>query len=108
MADDEDEDEEDEGPVVELGEGESVEGAPIARVASRLYYGLKRRVVVEREGETTIRTPDGPRKLADVLASVDETYFDRREALVGTVREAVGVGPVPTGEADDGGAGDAA
>ena len=98
-----DEDEEEEsGPVVELGEGDPVEGAPLPRVASRLYYGIKRSEVIRREGETAIRTPDGPRELGDVLDSVDETYFDTRQALVDTVEGVVGTGPVPTtdGERD--------
>ena len=97
-----DEDEEDSGPVVELGEGDPVEGAPLARVASRLYYGIEKSEVIRREGGTTVRTSDGPKELGDVLGDVDETYFDTRQALVGTVRGVVGTGPVPTtdGERD--------
>lgn len=95
-----DEDEEVAGPVVELGEGDPVEGAPLARVASRLYYGIEASEVVRREGETTIRTPDGPRELGDVLESVDATYFDTRQALVGVVGDAVGTGPVPTSDGE--------
>jgi hypothetical protein len=91
-----DEDEEDAGPVVELGEGDPVEGSPLARVASRLYYGIEASEVVRREGETEIRTPDGPRELGDVLEAVDATYFDTRQAFVSTVQDAVGTGPVPT------------
>ena len=109
-----DEDEEDSGPVVELGEGDPVEGAPLERVASRLYYGIEMSEVVRREGETTIRTPDGPRELGDVLGDVDATYFDTRQALVEAVEGVVGTGPVPTtdGERDvptgsEGGDGDA-
>jgi len=96
MADDEDEQEE--GPVVELGEAESVEGAPIERVAARLHYGIEKSEVVRREGETTIRTPDGPRELADVLEASEETYFNREEAFVAAVRDVIGSGPVPTDE----------
>jgi Trk K+ transport system NAD-binding subunit len=94
MADDEDEDEE--GPVVELGEGSTVEGAPLARVSSRLHYGIKVSEVERREGDTTIRTPDGPRDLGDVLAETDETFFPTRQAFEAAVREVVGHGPVPT------------
>lgn len=96
MADDEAEDED--GPAVELGEGEPVEGAPIARVASRLTWGVKRSDVVEREGDTAIRTPDGPRELADVLAEADVPYFATRQEFVDTVRDVVGTGPVPTAD----------
>jgi hypothetical protein len=46
----------------------------------------------------TIRTPDGPRKLADVLDEVDETYFQRRQEFEEAVRDVVGTGPVPTAE----------
>jgi len=92
-----DEDEE-AGPVVELGEGDPVEGTPLARVASRLYYGIETSEVVRREGETTVRTPDGPRELGDVLGAVDATYFDTRQAFVDAVEGVVGTGPVPTSD----------
>ena len=95
MSDDEETEEE---PAVELGEGDPVEGAPLARVASRLHYAIERSEVVRREGDTTIRTPDGPRELADVLEETDEVYFDARQAFVDAVREVVGTGPVPTAE----------
>lgn len=93
---DEDEEEEEEGPVVELGEGDPVEGAPVARPLSRLHYGVDKSEVIRREGDTTIRTPDGPRELGDVLERVDETYFETREGIERTVRDAIGRGPVPT------------
>ena len=96
MSDDEDADDE---PAVELGEGESVEGAPVARVASRLHYAIEKSEVVRREGDTVVRTPDGPRKLEAVLEESDEVYFDTRQSLLDGVREVVGTGPVPT--ADD-------
>ena len=54
-----DTDEDTEGPAVPLGEGEPVEGAPLARVASRLHYAIGKSEVVRREGNTVIRTPDG-------------------------------------------------
>jgi len=98
MSADESEDAEEEGPAVELGDGPDVEGAPLARVSSRLHWGIEHSEVVRREGDTTIRTPDGPRELGDVLESVDETYFDRRQSFEDAVREAIGHGPVPTEE----------
>jgi hypothetical protein len=94
---DEDSDEEDE-PAVALGEGEPVEGAPLARVSARLMYGIERSTVIKREGETTVRTPDGPRELADVLEDVEEPYFSTRQEFEHAVQEAVGTGPVPTTE----------
>ena len=94
--------EEDEGPAVPLGEGPTVEGAPHARVASRLHYPIEKSTVLEREGETTIRTPDGPRELAEVLAASEEVYFDTRHAFERAVREVVGVGPIPTVEDESG------
>jgi Trk K+ transport system NAD-binding subunit len=97
MADDE-ADEEDEGPVVELGEGADVAGAPLARISSRFHYGIEKSEVVRREGDAAIRTPDGPRKLGDVLAASDESYFPTRQDLVAAVREVIGHGPVPTDE----------
>ena len=89
------EEEEDE-PVVELGEGEEVEGAPVSRVTSRLFFPIEKSEVVRREGETTLRTPDGPQSVKDVLGSSDEVYFETSQDLVGTVRSVVGTGPVPT------------
>lgn len=95
MADD---NEEEEGPAVELGEGDSVEGAPVARVASRLFWPIQKSEIVRKEGGATIRTPDGPRELADVLGDVDETYFDSRQEFQRLVRDAVGTGPIPTAD----------
>ncbi|PSQ08493.1 hypothetical protein BRC95_03315 [Halobacteriales archaeon QS_5_68_33] len=95
MADDE---EEDEGPAVELGNGEPVEGAPLARVASRLTWGKEKSYIVDREGDAVIRTPDGPRELADVLNEVDVPYFESRQEFTDEVRAVVGTGPVPTAD----------
>jgi len=88
--------EEDDGPVVELGEGPEVEGVPLAQITSRLHFGIKRSDLLRREGETTVRTPDGPRELAAILEESDETYFPTRQAFESAVREVVGTGPVPT------------
>lgn len=93
----EDTDEED-GPAVELGEGEPVEGAPVARVAERLTWAIQKSEIDRKEGETTIRTPDGPRALSSVLAEMDETYFPTRQAFVDAVRDVIGAGPVPTAD----------
>lgn len=94
MSDDSDEAEQE--PAVELGEGETVEGAPIARVASRLTWPKTRSDVVAKEGETTVRTPDGPTTLADALGGVDVTYFESRQEFTEAVFDAVGRGPVRT------------
>jgi hypothetical protein len=91
----EDDDSEDE-PAVSLGEGESVEGAPLARVAERLMWGIEKSEIDAREGETTIRTPDGPQELATVLEDVDQTYFATRQEFTDAVEQVVGTGPVPT------------
>jgi hypothetical protein len=92
-----DSDDEAEGPAVPLGEGESVEGAPLARVSSRLHYAIGKREILRREGDTVIRTPDGPRDLASILEETDEVYFDTRRAFEAAVRDVIGLGPVPTG-----------
>ncbi|QGN07443.1 hypothetical protein Hrd1104_09055 [Halorhabdus sp. CBA1104] len=92
----EDNDEDSEGPAVALGEGKSVSGVPLARVSSRLSYGIEKSTVRRRAGETEIRTPDGPQPLGTVLDELDETYFDRRQSFETAVREVVGTGPVPT------------
>lgn len=92
-----DEDEEDE-PAVELGEGADVEGAPLARVAARLAWPQQKSEVERKEGDAVIRTPDGPRELSAVLAEVDVTYFSRRQEFTDAVRDVVGTGPVPTAD----------
>ena len=97
MSDNGDEESE-EAPAVELGDGEPVEGAPLARVASRLHYAIEKSEVVRREGDTVVRTPDGPRELAAVLEESDEVYFDTRQSFLEAVREVVGTGPVPTAD----------
>ncbi|WP_435063614.1 DUF5789 family protein [Halobaculum sp. EA56] len=96
MADDEESEEEE--PAVELGDGPAVEGAPLARVASRLTWPQEKSKVLDKEGDATIRTPDGPRDLADVLSEVDTTYFDRRQTFVDEVEDVIGRGPVRTAE----------
>lgn len=94
-------DEEDDGPIVELGEGPAVDGAPLSRISSRLHFGIARSEVVRREGDTEIRTPDGPRTIESVLDETDETYFPAAEDLRETVEGVVGTGPVPTRERED-------
>jgi len=97
MADDE-ESEEEEAPAVELGEGEPIKGAPLARVSARLMWGIEKSEVRRREGETAIRTPDGPRKLGDVLDDVDVPYFEKRQEFEDAVEDVIGTGPVPTAD----------
>jgi hypothetical protein len=94
----EDADDVDEEPAVELGEGEPVEGAPLARVASRLTWPQKASAVRQKEGDATIRTPDGPRTVGSALDEVDETYFDTRQTFVSAIRSVIGTGPVATAE----------
>lgn len=91
MSDSEDEDD---GPVVELGDGPVVEGAPLARVASRLTWPIERERLLQREGDAEIRTPDGPQALASLLDGVETTYFDTRHTFVDAVRDEIGRGPV--------------
>jgi hypothetical protein len=86
----------DDAPVVELGEGEAVEGAPLARVASRLTWPQEKSSILKKEGDAVIRTPSGPQTLEDVLEDVDETYFDTRQTFVNDVQDVVGRGPVAT------------
>ena len=93
------EDEESEAePAVELGEGAPVEGVPLAQVSARLMWGIEKSELRRREGETTIRTPDGPRELGDVLDEVDVPYFEKRQEFERAVRDAVGTGPIPTAD----------
>ncbi len=94
MADDESENE----PAVPLAKGAPVEGAPVARVAARLMWGIEKSEIAAREGDTVVRTPDGPRELADVLADVDQPYFATRQEFLDAVGDTIGDGPVPTAE----------
>ena len=87
-----------EEPAVELGEETPVEGAPLARVSTRLMWGIEKSAIREREGDTVIRTPDGPRELGNVLEEVDSTYFGTRREFETAVRDVIGDGPVPTTE----------
>jgi hypothetical protein len=89
-------DDSDDEPTFELGDGEPVEGAPLARVSARLMWGIEKSTVVDREGETLIRTPDGPQELGEILDDVDHTYFDTRQSFEDAVHGVVGTGPVPT------------
>lgn len=87
---------EEDGPVVELGDGTSVEGAPLARVAERFEWAQQKSEVERREGDTVIRTPDGPQELSGVLDDVDESYFATQNEFLAAVREVIGTGPVDT------------
>lgn len=91
-----DDDAEAEEPAVELGDGTPVEGAPLARPASRLTWPVERSEVVRREGATTIRTPDGPQTLESLLDDVETTYFQSRQEFVDDVQAVIGDGPVAT------------
>ena len=89
-----------ETPSIKLGEHVAVEGQPLARVASRLTWPHERQRMIEKEGETTIRTPDGPQKLATALRETQTTYFDSRQTFMSEVRTVIGQGPVATDTAD--------
>ncbi len=92
MSDEED----DSTPAVELGEHTPVEGAPLARVTSRLHWPIQKSEIDRLEGDSEIRTPDGPRAISTVLEDVDETYFERRQEFEAHVQDVVGTGPVAT------------
>ena len=83
---------------IELGERTPVEGAPLARVSSRLHWPTAASEIERLEGESVIRTPDGPVELADVLAEVEEPYFQTRQEFERHVRAVIGTGPVRTAE----------
>jgi len=91
-----DESDESEDPAVELGEGPDVAGAPIARVAARLTWGMEQSEIRRREGGVEIRTPEGPRELDAILDEVDVPYFESRNEFERAVRDVIGVGPVAT------------
>ncbi|NUE02181.1 hypothetical protein HUB97_06730 [Halorubraceae archaeon YAN] len=91
-------DEAEEGPAVELGTGQAVSGAPLARVASRLTWPATKGAIEAQEGDSIIRTPDGPTELHEILTELETTYFDRRQTFITEVTEVIGRGPVLTDE----------
>jgi hypothetical protein len=94
MAKEDDED----ADAVELGDRAPVEGAPLARIAARFMWGMEKSEIERREGDTEIRTPDGPRALSDLLAEVETTYFASRREFMDALDPVVGSGPIPTAE----------
>jgi hypothetical protein len=94
MADNGDDGEDD--LAVELGEGEPVRGMPLARVASRLSWPIEASEIRRKEGQSEVRTAHGTRPIADILAEVDLTYFERRQEFVDAVRAVTDLGPVST------------
>ena len=93
---DTDEEAEEEAPAVELGDGPDVAGEPIARVASRLTWPAKRSDVRAQEGDSVIRTPEGPVEIDEALAESEVPLFESRGEFVGAVEDVVGRGPVAT------------
>lgn len=91
-----DEDDSEEEPAVELGEHTPVEGAPLARVSSRLTWPIERSTITRREGDTAVRTPRGPTELSTLLEGVDITYFQSRDEFESQLRPIVGSEPVET------------
>lgn len=94
-----DDDAEDTG--VTLGSEAAVKGAPVARVASRLHWGMSKGEIGEREGDTVVRTSEGPQELGTILESVEVPYFESRREFVDAIRAEIGVGPIPEGEVGD-------
>ncbi|QLG48267.1 DUF5789 family protein [Natrinema halophilum] len=92
MSDEDDESE----PAVSLGEHARVDGAPLARVSSRLTWPKEKSEIDRLEGDTVVRTPDGPRELTTILEDVDGTYFERHQEFEDHVRDVIGTGPIPT------------
>jgi len=79
---------------IELGPDADIEGVPIAQVAARLTWGISASRIRRREGSTTIRTPDGPRELGDLLDETDRSYFESRQDFRSTMDRVIGSGPV--------------
>ncbi|MEM4782286.1 MAG: DUF5789 family protein [Halalkalicoccus sp.] len=93
-----DEEETEDAPLVELGEGVPVEGAPLARVASRLHWPVQKSVVRRKEGASVVRTPEGPKTIDDLLDEVEIAYFESRQEFVTACRGVTADGPIPTAE----------
>ena len=91
-------DDEESEPAVTLGEKTPVEGAPLARVTSRLSWPRAASEIDALEGDSVVRTPEGPQELSEILSELDESYFERRQEFESHVRELIGTGPVQTAE----------
>lgn len=87
---------EDGEPAVELGSANQVEGAPIARIASRLSWPQEKGRILSKVGEETIRTPDGPQQLNSIIADVETSYFGTRQQFLQDIEAVIGRGPIPT------------
>jgi len=72
----------------------TVEGAPIERIASRLTWPQEKSEIVRKEGGELIRTPDGAKKLEELLEEVDTTYFSKRQMFVEVIEKRIGKGNV--------------
>lgn len=94
MADNDEE--EDAEPAVELGDGVTVQGAPLSRVAARMTWPMEKSALIERAGAEEIRTADGPVSLEALLETVDDTYFGSQQHFVEAVREELPSGPITT------------
>ena len=84
-----------EEPAVQLGTGNAVDGAPLARVTERLMWGIEKSAVRKREGKTAIRTPEGPQELGELLTDVDRQYFATRQEFEAALDDAIGDGVIP-------------
>lgn len=91
-------DDDSETATVELGEQQAVDGAPLARVASRLTWPSEASLIRRQEGKTVIRTPEGPRTINTLLDAVEADYFATRQEFESSLRAVIGTGPVPVGE----------
>ena len=95
---DQEQEEAEDEPLVELGESVPVEGVPLQQVASRLAYPQQKSEVNRKEGKTVVRTPEGPKRVDELLEAVEIPYFQSRQEFVNAVRAEIGTGPVPTAE----------
>jgi len=96
-----------EKPAVQLGTGNAVEGAPLARVTERLMWGIEKSAVRKREGETAIRTPEGPQELGELLTDVDRQYFATRQEFEAALDDAISDGAIPVESGEETGQRDA-
>ena len=83
---------------IELDVDGTVEGAPIERIASRLTWPQEKSEIIRKEGGEFIRTPDGAKKLEDLLGEVDTTYFAKRQMFVEVIENKIGKGVVSISE----------
>jgi len=75
-----------------------VEGAPLARVSSRLTWPKEKSEVDRLEGESVIRTPTDPANCPPCSRTSMKRTSSATRNSEANVRDVIGTGPIPTAD----------